>query len=162
MRVLGIDPGIAITGFGVLDVDTSVLQPSVVTFGSIETPAGLHDSDRLHEVYRDLNQVLEAYSPDVVACEKLFVQRNVSSVMSVSQARGVILLAVRQQDLPVYEYTPSQIKLALTGYGRADKGQVQRMIMTLLGLDVCPTPDDVADALAVACCHAHVSGGVAP
>lgn len=152
MRVLGIDPGTAITGFGVLDSESG--KTSVVTYGCIRTiPSS--DEKRLSVLYRDLSVLIKKFRPDFASVEKLFVQKNVRTVMTVSQARGVILLCLENAHIPLYEYTPLQVKQALTGYGRADKKQVQEFIRSILCLSSVPKPDDAADALAVACCHVH-------
>lgn len=153
MRVLGIDPGIGTTGFGFVDRSDSSVD--AVTYGAIRTPVGDADASRLVVLFDDLNSLIAEYRPDCVAVERLFVQRNVSTVVSVGQARGVIVLCAARLELPVFEYTPAQVKSAVVGNGRAPKGQVQDMVVRLLSLAVRPTPDDVADALAVALCHAQ-------
>ncbi len=153
-RILGLDPGTAITGYGIVEPrgDGSY---RAVAFGALRTPAGQPLPRRLLSLYEQLRAVLAEYTPQAVAVEKLFVQRNLRSALSVGQARGVLLLAAAQAGLPVAEYTPTEVKSALTGYGGADKQQMQRMVQMLLGLDQRPRPDDVADALAVALCHAQ-------
>ncbi|MDN4621112.1 crossover junction endodeoxyribonuclease RuvC [Paenibacillus sp. PsM32] len=153
MRVMGIDPGIAIVGFGFIDKNGSKLTP--VQYGCIQTEAHTPDEDRLLHVYEGTVQLIEKYQPDTVAFEKLFFNRNVTNAMSVSQARGVMILAAKQKGLPIAEYTPMQVKQAVVGYGKAEKRQVQEMIRMFLNLQKIPKPDDVADALAVAVCHAH-------
>ncbi|MBP1996772.1 crossover junction endodeoxyribonuclease RuvC [Paenibacillus eucommiae] len=155
MRILGIDPGIAIVGFGFIDKLGSKLVP--VQYGSIQTLAHTDPGIRLKEVYDSTVQLIEKYKPDAMAIEKLFFNRNVTTAFTVGQARGVMILAGVQAGLPVGEYTPLQVKQAVVGYGKAEKHQVQEMVKILLKLSVVPKPDDVADALAVAICHAHSS-----
>lgn len=151
MRILGIDPGTGILGFGIIDVLPEG-QFSMVDAGVIRTPVKQADSDRLSTIYDELHEVIKGSNPTIMAVEKLFFARNVTTAMSVSQARGVVLLCGKQHNLELYEYTPMQIKQALTGYGRADKRQIQEMVRTLLGLKEIPKPDDAADALAAAIC----------
>ncbi|GIP45042.1 crossover junction endodeoxyribonuclease RuvC [Paenibacillus sp. J45TS6] len=153
MRFLGIDPGIAIVGFGFIDKTGSKLTP--VQYGCIQTEAHTPDEERLLHVYEAMLQLIDKYKPDAVALEKLFFNRNVTTAMSVSQARGVLILAAIQRGLPIAEYTPMQVKQAIVGYGKAEKRQVQEMVKMYLKLQAIPKPDDVADALAVAICHAH-------
>jgi crossover junction endodeoxyribonuclease RuvC len=155
LRVLGIDPGIAIVGFGFIDKIGSKLVP--VQYGSIQTEAHTDPGIRLKEVYDAAVQLIETYKPDAMAIEKLFFNRNVTTAFTVGEARGVILLAGVQAGLQVAEYTPLQVKQAVVGYGKAEKHQVQEMVKILLKLSVVPKPDDVADALAIAICHAHSS-----
>lgn len=149
MRILGIDPGTGILGFGAIDVDAKG-RPRLVDAGVIRTPVKQPDSDRLFTIYDELKQIIEEFKPQVMAVEKLFFARNVTTAMSVSQARGVVLLLGKQHDLELYEYTPLQIKQAVTGYGKADKKQIQEMVRVMLGLAIVPQPDDAADALAAA------------
>lgn len=153
MRFLGIDPGIAIVGFGFIDKTGSKLTP--VQYGCIQTEAHTPDEERLLHVFEAMLQLIDKYKPDAVALEKLFFNRNVTTAMSVSQARGVLILAAIQRGLPIAEYTPMQVKQAIVGYGKAEKRQVQEMVKMYLKLQAIPKPDDVADALAVAICHAH-------
>ncbi|HIU09769.1 MAG TPA: crossover junction endodeoxyribonuclease RuvC [Candidatus Avidehalobacter gallistercoris] len=153
MRILGIDPGTGITGWGVIDKNYN--QLTVVDYGCIRTPSHQLNQKRLCEIYDGMQILLSEYQPDEMAIEELFYNRNVTTVISVGQARGVLVLAAAQRGVPVYEYTPLQIKQAVTGYGRADKKQVQYMIQNLLNLAAIPRPDDAADALAVACCHSN-------
>ncbi|GAA0354893.1 crossover junction endodeoxyribonuclease RuvC [Bacillus horti] len=153
MIILGIDPGIAIVGFGVIEKKGSQLKP--VQYGSIETKAGLRTEERLKQVYEAMQHILEKYSPNVMAIEKLFFNKNVTTAFTVGQARGVMLLAAEQANVPVAEYTPLQVKQAVVGYGKAEKRQVQEMVRMLLNLQQAPKPDDVADALAIAICHGH-------
>ncbi|MFS0727383.1 crossover junction endodeoxyribonuclease RuvC [Paenibacillus sp. 1P07SE] len=153
MRVLGIDPGIAIAGFGFIDKQGHKLTP--VQYGSIQTESHTPQETRLKQVYEAMVALLEKYKPEAVAVEKLFFNRNVTTAFAVGQARGVIMLAAAQRGLPVFEYTPLQVKQAVVGYGKAEKRQVQEMVKMLLKLSAIPKPDDVADALAIAICHAH-------
>lgn len=151
--VMGIDPGTATTGYGLVQEDEGHLE--CAGFGVVTTPAGEPMEVRLKSIYRDLTAVLERHQPITVAVEKLFFHRNVTSAMAVGQSRGVALLAIAHCGLPAAEYSPLQVKQAVTGYGKASKLQVQLMVRTLLNLEEIPRPDDAADALAVAICHAH-------
>ncbi len=152
MRILGIDPGTGILGFGVIDAGSGN-KVSLIDGGVIRTPVKQADYLRLETIYDELSQLISEHKPDVMAVEKLFFAQNVTTAMSVSQARGVVLLAGVKNGLELYEYTPLQIKQALTGYGRADKKQIQEMVRIMLRLDEAPKPDDCADALAAAICH---------
>lgn len=151
MRIIGIDPGTGILGFGVVDVDGHKLR--LVTAGVIKTPAHTPLDERLEEIYDGLTDIIAETKPDEMSIEKLFFARNVTTAMSVSHARGVAMLAGRKAKLPIAEYTPMQIKQALTGYGKADKKQIQEMVRIQLGLTEVPKPDDAADALAAAMTH---------
>lgn len=151
MRIIGIDPGTGILGFGVIDVDDKG-RLRLVDAGVITTPAKQADSDRLLTIYEELEQIIRETRPQIMAVEKLFFARNVTTAMSVSQARGVVLLLGKQNDMELHEYTPLQIKSAVTGYGKADKKQIQEMVRVLLSLETVPKPDDAADALAAAVC----------
>jgi len=151
--VLGIDPGTALTGYGIIRECDSGL--SLLTCGVISTPSGQPMPLRLKEIYRGLAALIQKHSPASVAVEQLFFSKNVRTAMAVGQARGVVLLAAADAGLPVFEYTPLQVKQAVVGYGRASKSQVQEMVRLLLDLDVVPRPDDAADAVAVAVCHLH-------
>ena len=153
MRILGIDPGYGITGFGVVDTERG--QTRLVTCGAITTPAGMDFSTRLEIIYEDMRQLLEKAKPDAVAIEELFFGQNVTTGIGVAQSRGVILLAIRRAGLEVTSYKPSQVKQAVVGYGNATKHQVQDMTKRLLGLETMPKPDDAADAIAIALCHAR-------
>jgi crossover junction endodeoxyribonuclease RuvC len=155
MRVLGIDPGIAIMGFGFIDKIGHRLVP--VQYGCIETEAGTPTEVRLRQIYESACALLDRYQPDTIAVEKLFFSKNVTNAFTVGQARGVLLLAAAQRGIPVGEYTPMQVKQAVAGYGGAEKRQIQEMVKMLLKLQTVPKPDDVADALAVAICHAHAA-----
>lgn len=151
MRILGIDPGTGILGFGVVDSENGKLR--LVDAGVIRTPVKQEDSDRLSTIYDELHEVITDLKPEVMAVEKLFFAQNVTTAMSVAQARGVVLLCGKQHNLELFEYTPLQIKQALTSYGRADKKQIQEMVRVFLHLKEVPKPDDCADALAAAICH---------
>jgi crossover junction endodeoxyribonuclease RuvC len=154
MLVIGIDPGTAITGYGLVEEkhDRSL---SAVEYGVVTTPAEMPMPQRLLELYRQLKKIILLHHPQSGAVEKLFFQRNVRTAISVGQGRGVAILALAEAGLEVAEYTPLEIKQAVTGYGSADKLQVQSMVQALLNLRELPNPDDAADALAVAICHAH-------
>ena len=153
--VMGIDPGTATTGYGLVQEDEGHLE--CAGFGVVTTPAGEPPEVRLESIYRELTAVLQQHQPTSAAVEKLFFHRNVTSAMAVGQGRGVVLLAVAHCGLPAAEYSPLQVKQAVTGYGKASKLQVQHMVRTLLNLETIPRPDDAADALAVAICHAHAA-----
>ena len=156
MRILGIDPGYAIVGYGVIDYDNHN-SFHVAAYGAITTEANTLFEKRLEKIYSDLNYVINRTNPDVLAIEKLFFTNNKTTGIGVGEARGVVLLAAAHAGLPVYEYTPNEIKLAVTGYGKAEKKQVMELTKILLNLEKVPKPDDTADALAVAICHAHTS-----
>lgn len=156
MLALGIDPGTATTGFGLVRGGGSA-NLEVIEFGVIRTKAGQPMPKRLQVLHDDLVDLIRLHRPDTSAVEKLFFQRNVSTAISVGQARGVALLALAQAGVPVGEYTPLEIKQAVAGYGQADKGQIQRMVKRLLAMGETPQPDDAADALAVAICHLQTS-----
>lgn len=153
MRVMGVDPGIAIVGFGIIDQTGHRLTP--VQYGSIQTKAGVQTPRRLKQIYDAFAELLSQYKPDVVAVEKLFFNRNVTTAFTVGQARGVLLLAAEETGVGITEYTPLQVKQAVVGYGKAEKRQIQEMVKMLLNLSEIPRPDDVADALGVAICQAH-------
>ena len=153
MRVLGIDPGTAITGYGLVQEENG--QAVALAYGTITTPSDLALPDRLKLLQRDLAAIVEQHQPDQSAVEQLFFNKNVRTALAVGHARGVVLLTLAQANVPIYEYTPLQVKLAVTGSGRADKKQVQQMVALLLSLSKTPKPDDVADALAIAICHLH-------
>jgi crossover junction endodeoxyribonuclease RuvC len=150
VRVLGIDPGTARLGFGVVDADDDY---TAVSYGTVETSADSPMSMRLLQLHNELTALIGASRPQVVAIEQLFFSRNVTTAIAVGQARGVAMLAAAQAGLNVVEYTPAEIKQAISGYGNADKHQVQAMVRMLLGLEEIPRPDDAADALAIALCH---------
>ncbi|MFN2137892.1 MAG: crossover junction endodeoxyribonuclease RuvC [Candidatus Promineifilaceae bacterium] len=151
MRILGLDPGVATTGYGVVDEQDGRLQ--MVTYGVITTPAGEPMPERLQAIYESLNQLLEEYAPDTCGVEEVFFGRNTTTAINVGQARGVLLLALANAGVSIGEYSPPRIKEAVTGYGKADKMQVQLMVRNLLELDETPRPDDAADGLAVAIAH---------
>ena len=153
MRILGIDPGIATVGFGVIDADRG--RQSYVSCGVISTPAHTPLSSRLNQIYEDLGRLIDTFKPDAISIEELFFNTNITTGISVAHGRGVILLAAYRRGVPVFEYTPLQVKQAVVGYGRAEKEQVIRMVTTVLGLEKPPKPDDTADALAIAICHGH-------
>lgn len=156
MIILGIDPGLAIVGWGVLEYNGNRFRP--LGYGSILTPSTMSTEARLVEIYRVMGQIIERYHPDSMAVEELFWNTNQTTGIRVSEARGVILLAGAMAGIPIFEYTPLQVKQAVVGYGRAEKKQVITMVTMMLGLEKPPKPDDTADALAIAICHAH-SGG---
>lgn len=155
MRILGIDPGYGITGFGIIEADRGSQQ--LIGCGAITTPAGMDFSARLEIIYEDMRKLLETAKPEAVAIEELFFGHNVTTAIGVAQSRGVILLAIRQAGLPVFSYKPMQVKQAVVGYGGATKHQVQEMTKRLLKLSALPKPDDAADAVAIALCHARSS-----
>lgn len=152
-RILGIDPGTGRLGFGVIDVLQG--KPQLVDGGVITTPPHTDESERLLTIFDELTQIIAEHQPQIMAVEKLFFAQNVTTAINVAQARGVILLCGKRAGLELHEYTPLQIKMALTGYGRAQKPQIQEMVRMLLGLQELPKPDDAADALAVALVHSH-------
>ena len=149
--ILGIDPGTAITGYGVVSDATG--GPQARAYGVIRTPAHQALSQRLVTIYNELNALLDAHRPDAVAVEEVFFSKNARTALSVGHARGVVLLAAARRQIPLFHYKPTQVKQAVTGYGGADKRQIQEMMKMLLGLEDIPRPDDAADALAIALCH---------
>lgn len=158
MRVLGIDPGYAIIGYGLVEKRGNDVLP--LQYGVIRTEANLPIEERLLEIYNDLEKLIEAFAPDSIAIEKLYFNTNEKTAINVSQARGVIVLACAKSNIPIYEYTPLQVKMSVVGYGRAEKKQVQEMTRSILKLSKIPKPDDAADALAIAVCHAHAAGSL--
>lgn len=156
MRIIGIDPGTGILGFGVVDVAGTKVQ--LVDAGVIRTPVKEDDAVRLETIYQELTDIIAQTKPQIMSVEKLFFARNVTTAMTVSQARGVVLLTARLGGLQIFEYTPMQIKQSVTGYGKADKKQMQEMVRVLLALKEIPKPDDAADALAAALTHAATIG----
>ena len=156
MVILGIDPGLAIVGWGVIEYKNSKI--TTLGYGSIETPAHTPTEDRLVLIYKGVKQLIETYHPDEMAIEELFFNTNITTGIRVAEARGVILMCANLHKVKISEYTPLQVKQAVVGYGRAEKKQVISMVTMILGLDKPPKPDDTADALAIAVCHAH-SGG---
>ncbi|MEE1321652.1 MAG: crossover junction endodeoxyribonuclease RuvC [Acutalibacteraceae bacterium] len=158
MMILGIDPGYAIVGYGLIDYRNNHF--TVVDYGAILTDAGTPFNERLEKIYDSLVAIVERYKPEAMSVEKVFYNSNAKTVIDVSQARGVIMLAAQKNKVPVFEYTPLQVKQSVVGYGRAEKKQIQEMTRRILALDKIPKPDDTADALAMAICHAHSSGSL--
>ena len=158
MRILGIDPGYAIVGYGVVDYDK--YKFSTVAYGAVTTPAGTFFESRLDMIYNDLITIIDKYKPDAIAIERLYFNTNTTTAIDVAQARGVILLAAYQRGLTINEYTPLQVKQSVTGYGKAEKRQVMEMVKSILNLNAIPKPDDTADALAIAVCHGHSAGNL--
>lgn len=156
MRIIGIDPGYAIMGWGILDLKGNKF--SVVDYGSITTDAGVDAAKRLQHIYAELGAIIAKYEPEEAAIEELFFNNNAKTVILVGEARGIAVLACANAGLEISEYTPLQIKQALAGYGRADKKQVQAMVKAILNLKEVPRPDDTADAVAAAICHGHSRG----
>ncbi len=156
MVILGIDPGLAIVGWGVIDYGKNRFR--TIDYGSLQTPAGEATETRLVNIYSGMQELIKRYKPSCMAVEELFFNTNITTGIRVSQARGVILLAAAQAGIEIAEYTPLQVKQAVVGYGRADKHQIITMVTRLLGLREPPKPDDTADALAIAICHAHCGG----
>ncbi len=158
MIILGIDPGYAIVGYGVVEYQSNHF--TVLSYGAVTTAAGMPFNDRLELIYDGVSEIIKSHKPVSLAIEKLFYNSNAKTVIDVSQARGVLILAAQKQGLRVCEYTPLQVKQSVVGYGRADKKQVQEMTRILLNLEKIPRPDDAADALALAICHAHCSSSL--
>lgn len=156
MRILGIDPGYAIVGYGVLEFDN--MRFKVINYGAITTVPETPFDKRLAEIYDDMCSVLDMFKPDCMSIEKLYFNTNITTGIDVAQARGVTMLAAVQRNVPIFEYTPLQVKVAVTGYGRAEKHQMQEMTKNILRLKEVPKPDDTADALAIAICHGHTGG----
>lgn len=153
MIILGIDPGIATIGYGVLRYHNNKFQP--IQYGVVRTAAGLPLSTRLLEISNDISEIIRIFKPDAAAVEELFFSTNITTGIQVAHGRGAILLECARQNVPVFEYTPPQVKQAVVGYGRAEKMQVMEMTRLILGLETTPRPDDAADALAIAICHGH-------
>jgi crossover junction endodeoxyribonuclease RuvC len=153
LLTLGIDPGTAITGYGIVRAERDDYE--LLDYGVITTSANLPLAERLRILYQELSRLIEVWQPDDAAVEQLFFSRNARTALAVGHGRGVILLALANANLPISEYTPGQVKQAVVGYGRGQKGQIQEMVRLLLGMESIPTPDDAADALAVAICHIH-------
>jgi len=154
MRIIGIDPGTGITGFGIVDIEKGG-KPKLVDAGVIRTTPHMPLPERLEIIHADISELLDEHKPHVMSIEKLYFAKNVTTAISVAHARGVIILAAQKLDMQIFEYTPLQIKQAMTGYGRASKGQIQEMVRVMLGLKKAPSPDDAADALAAALTHRH-------
>lgn len=153
MIILGIDPGFAITGYGIVEYIGN--KYSVIDYGAITTPAGKPLSERLLTLYNSLEEIIEKYKPDAISVEELFINKNIKTALSVGHGRGVVILAAAKSGRKVFEYTPLQVKQSVVGYGRADKNQVQQMVKIILNLPKIPKPDDVSDALAIAICHGN-------
>ncbi len=151
MKILGIDPGMAIVGYSLLEKEGEML--TLLNSGSIQTPKENKESARLLEIYNDMTALVQKFKPDVAAIEKLFFFKNQTTVMPVAHARGVILTVLEQFNIPIYEYTPMEVKQVLTGYGRADKKEVEQMVKISLGVDTLPKLDDTVDSIAIAICH---------
>ncbi len=158
MKIIGIDPGYAIVGYGVLDYSAN--RFTVVEYGAITTDAGTPFGRRLEIIFDELTALLEKHRPDAMSVEKVFYNNNAKTVIDVSQARGVLMLAAQKAGVPVFEYTPLQVKQSVVGYGRAEKKQIQEMTKRILNLESVPKPDDTADALAMAICHGHTGGSL--
>lgn len=155
MRILGIDPGFAITGYSIIDYVGNKFQ--LITSGAVTTKAGVSFPQRLTKIYDDLNMIILEYHPEAMAVEELFFNQNTKTAINVAQARGTILTVGCKTGTPTYEYTPLQVKQAVAGYGRADKIQVQRMVKAILNVEKLPKLDDITDSMAIAICHAHSS-----
>ena len=153
MISIGIDPGLAITGVGIIESEGN--RHKTLHHSAITTDKSLSTPERIEKVYNEINQLLDEFKPDSMGIEQLFFNKNVTNGILVSQSRGVVVLAAQQRKIPIIDYRPQDIKTAVCGYGRADKTQVQKMVQSILGLEKVPKPDDVADALAVAICHSH-------
>lgn len=153
MLILGVDPGIAITGYGLLEQNGNRIKP--LKYGVIRTSSDLMAAERLMAIHQKITYLVKEYKPEVMVVEELFFNKNTRTALTVGQARGVIMLVSAEQRIKFAEYTPLQVKMAVVGYGRAEKRQVQEMVRVLLGLKEIPKPDDAADALAIAICHAH-------
>ncbi len=158
MVILGIDPGYAIVGYGVINSNGLNFRP--MEYGAITTKAKTEFSDRLCRIFAGVTEILDKYNPEALVIEKLYFNTNTTTAIDVAQARGVIVLAAKLKGVPVYEYTPLQVKQSVTGYGRAEKNQVMEMVKHLLSLKEVPKPDDTADALAIAICHAHYASSL--
>lgn len=153
MRILGIDPGIAIVGWGVIEYNGNRFR--TLGYGSVQTPSDMPTEDRLVKIHQGIGELIDTYAPDCMSIEEIFWNTNQTTGIRVSEARGVILLSAAQKKIQIFEYTPLQVKQAVVGYGRAQKKQIISMVTMLLGLEKPPKPDDTADALALAICHAH-------
>ena len=153
MRILGIDPGFAITGYSIIDYQGNKFK--LIDSGAITTKAGVSFPLRLTKIYDDLNMIIDEFKPDVISVEELFFNNNAKTAINVAQARGVVLIVGCKKNIPTFEYTPLQIKQAVAGYGRADKIQVQKMVKTILNVESLPKLDDTTDSMAAAICHAH-------
>lgn len=155
MRILGIDPGYGITGYSIIDYQGNKFK--LINSGAIKTKAGVSFPLRLTKIFDDLNMIIDEFKPDAISVEELFFNNNAKTAINVAQARGVVLIVGCKRGIPTFEYTPLQIKQAVTGYGRADKVQVQKMVKTILNVEALPKLDDTTDSMAAAICHAHSS-----
>lgn len=153
MKILGIDPGMAIIGYSVVDFDDGNLE--LITSGSIQTQKGTPDSSRLFEIFKDLSLIIENYKPDIASVEKLFYFRNQTTIIPVAEARGVILMTLSKYNIPAFEYTPMEVKQVLTGFGRATKKDVEQMVKVTLNTEFLPKLDDTVDSIAIAICHSR-------
>lgn len=153
MKILGIDPGMAIVGYSVVDVDGENF--TLVTSGSIQTQKGMSDASRLYEIFQDISVIIDKYKPDIASVEKLFYFRNQTTIIPVAEARGVIIMALEKFKVPIYEYTPMEVKQVLTGFGRADKKHVEQMVKITLNCEDLPKLDDTVDSIAIAICHSR-------
>ena len=151
MKILGIDPGMAIVGYSVIETVSDGLK--LLTSGSVQTKKGMPDSSRLLEIFQDMSEIIEKFKPDIASVEKLFYFRNQTTIIPVAEARGVILAALEKYSIPCYEYTPMEVKQVLTGFGRADKKQVEQMVKITLNCENLPKLDDTVDSIAIAICH---------
>lgn len=151
MKILGIDPGMAIVGYSVIDVDGD--NYTLITSGSIQTKQGQSDASRLYEIFQDISVIIDKYEPDIASVEKLYYFRNQTTIIPVAEARGVIIMALEKFNIPLFEYTPMEVKQVLTGFGRADKKQVEQMVKIALNCDDLPKLDDTVDSIAIAICH---------
>lgn len=158
MRILGIDPGYATIGYGIIEFNNFKFK--TVAYGAVTTTPDKAFCDRLCDIFDDITTIIEKYQPECLSIEKLYFNTNTATAIDVAQARGVVLLAARKCNIDIYEYTPLQVKQSITGYGRAQKHQVMEMVKNLLQLESVPKPDDTADALALAICHGHTSGSL--
>ena len=153
MRILGIDPGFAITGYSIIDYIGNKFN--LISSGAVTTPAGESFPLRLTKIYQDIENIIKEFKPDAISVEELFFNNNVKTAINVAQARGIVLVVGCRNNIPTFEYTPLQVKQAVVGYGRADKIQVQKMVKTILKVDNLPKLDDITDSMAIAICHAH-------
>lgn len=158
MRILGIDPGYATIGYGIVEYNNFKFK--TIAYGAVTTTPDKLFSDRLCDIYNDISAIIKKYEPEFLSIEKLYFNTNTTTAIDVAQARGVILLAARMCNIEIFEYTPLQVKQSITGYGRAEKHQVMEMVKNLLQLKSVPKPDDTADALALAICHGHTAGSL--
>lgn len=160
MRIIGIDPGYAITGFGIVEYTGNHFK--LINSGAIETKAGVPFPNRLQKIYDDMMALIDEYKPDAISIEELFFNTNTTTAIGVAQGRGAVLIAASKTNTPIFEYTPLQVKQSVTGYGRADKKQVQSMVKAILKIEKIPKLDDTTDAMALAICHAHSSHFATP